>query len=282
MFDIEPSRSRGKNPFPPMPLPDVHRKWPMQKAPIREAAWKSVIEFLESPKRSLAVVGPWGSGKSAFLLYLREFLNVKRLSFCIYISCAIGFGSKKTLYSLIVEQLEIDPSKREEFLKKKRVSLDDFVKLNYLIRKSSSSAKYGSLLILDDLDKFSQLLTRKRLLELLHFIKSLMDIGIFTKIILSSNIDSIKEISRFSPGSTLFDLEVVPLLPLTLHEARTLITSYLGTRKSIRPFTEEAFIEIWRRSKGNPRDILWLCHHSFDLMVQEGKKSVDLDLVREI
>lgn len=282
MIDVEPSRNRMKNPFPLIPLPDVHQKWPMRQAPVRETVWKSVIEFLESPKRSLAVVGPWGSGKSAFLLYLREFLNVKRLSFCIYISCAIGSGSKKALYSLIVEQLEIDPSKKEKFLKRKRVSLDDFVKLNYLIRKSSSSAKYGSLLILDDLDKFSQLLTRKRLQELLHFIRSLMDTGIFTKIILSANIDAIKEITRFSLGPTLFDMEVVPLLPLTLQEAKALIAFYLGTRKSIRPFTEKAFVEIWRRSKGNPRELIMLCRHSFDLMVQVGKKSVDLDLVKEI
>jgi len=269
------------NPFPLFAIMHVDERWSIAQAPIRSTAWKAVMEFLMSRKPFLALAGARGSGKSAFLLYLREFVNNENLFFCVYVSTFATPDSKRAMYYEIVEQLLIDPHEKEKLLRKKRVALDDFMRLNVYLEKSS--AKYGSLLILDDLDKISLMYTKKKALELLNIVKDLMKTKLFTKVILSVSLDEIKGITEFLPSDPeILEMEVVPLLPFSLEEAKTMIASYLGTPNSIRPFTEEAITEIWRRSEGNPRMILMHCHNAFALMAGEGKKSVDLDLVKRI
>ena len=79
----------------------------------------------------------------------------------------------------------------------------------------------------------------------------------------------------------------VALRPLTDEHIKKLVSSYLDTARmngagDVNPFEEKCIELIHQRSQGNVRQTLLLCSRVLDAAVDDGRKTITLDLVRNV
>lgn len=75
------------------------------------------------------------------------------------------------------------------------------------------------------------------------------------------------------------------LVKLDQQDVRQLITSRLDRvrkrGKGVEPFTIDAADEVWRQSKGNPRDAVLICHEAVNIASSKGTSEVKMEDVIE-
>ena len=147
----------------------------------------------------------------------------------------------------------------------------------------AKARKLKLVLIVDDLDK----LDKERFGFAMASIQVFMQTEMFSKLIFSTVLDEINRLRTGPEFSFMGTVKIVPLLPLTVDETRSFILFYLEKvrtkhTKSLVPFTNDAVVEIWRRTNGDPREILRICGLLLSLTVREGKGVVDSASVRRV
>lgn len=255
---------------------------------------KRYAEALKSSSVSFAVIGPWGTGKSLFLIYfyrlLREKYGKDKVKM-IYIKAA---KDVEELLRRMAEELNIKIPKRKleinEIISLIREKIKDLVNNNIFV-----------YIAIDQLEEtYRNIITQDptKLAELAEVLRGRLSALVGNKYALGLAIIHTIWASLTSQWPSLSGINKISLRPLAdPGEVSEFIARYLQLardetlikdeelkatirEKPYYPFTEDAILEIYKLSGGIQRTLCELASEALDKAVARGAEAIDSMLIR--
>ncbi len=217
------------------------------------------------------VLGEVGTGKTTLSRVLLRCFESEKERFSVHLLLDPGFPSDEEMLAYLIKLLGGQPPRKAA-----RVSLMDG--LQHILLRETLERNRVVVLLIDEGQKLS-CSGLETLRELLNFESNnwkLLQVVVFAQMELW---ERLKKMSNLLDRVNL----MVRLQPLSLHETRAMVHHRLtqsGMPSPKQLFTPRAVRLIHRLSRGHPRKIINLCHHSVLRAIMAQADQVDVESVK--